>query len=755
MIFNQGSLFHPDYDSGSPEKSYYVQWGEYILNRAISSEISYFRQKSVINRYFCNGDNNNNFQWILEDDIDFFLNDESGYPRMRRMWSENIIFPIMRVIKNMAIVNEFEFTLKPMSEYSKRKYERELNRIKGIAELSALIGGEVGNVIANNYPIGESESETQKAFDAYYSDDLINGTNCLIRAVSEMNDLDGETKKWLIEQLFIYGIGVVHDTEINGYQVFEPLDAMRFIWDSSAMRYDLQDGAFMGDYWLESPPNIFAQYPDLSTEERSLINDASQANNNGTQWYNQAWMGNTIGRVRIMRAYWRDNIWREEGVIRNEYGDEIFTRINHKDSPYTDDDLIAVSEIQNEKYRKLLKSKNKRKVMREVIRYVKFVDAVNDPGKYGAKKDGEDYQGPLVLEHGELDNVENNPFSFGRAQFPYKANCFSYFWGTPQGLVDFIIDSQRIINEILSVREQQINTYQPPITLYDKRIIDPQSGGEVVFRKNLQNGIPTPVLSGITGGVPNAVFAKPGTDLSSLQHLDAIKNGIQTSAANTTGANQVMMGSAMNELARTNQIQLQQGNLMQEDIFSALTDILRQCYQSIATRGRKIYYDNPANLSYSLGNDGQREILVSLESLNEQILVKVSKALPHEKDVEVANQMANEYLMAGIIDGETFGKVINRSTRQELYAEVARYQIKAALAQAEIAKQQQAQQEALLQAEMQQRQDGIDMQRETTQAAQQTSREKTEAGLMADVVKTAGELEKTKIATESKNMIRA
>lgn len=736
-----GYAFHPDYEAGKPDDKYYLDWGRYILYRAQVSEINYFRQKSFVNRYFCNGDNNNNFQWIFNDDIDFFLNDESGYPRMRRMLSENIIFPIMRVIKNMAIVNDFEFTLKPMSEYSKRKYERELNRIKGIGDLANLVGGGVKDHIKNNYPIGDNEYETEKAFKSYYSDDFINGTNCLIRAVSEMNDLDGNTKEWLIEQLFVYGLGVVHDSEHNGYQTFEQLDAPRFIWDVSAMRTDLQDGSYMGDYWMENPPNLFAQYPHLNDKQREAINQASKIVTNGRQWYNSAWMGNVTGRVRVMRAYWRDNSYRTEGVIRNEFGEELFTAVDSDTSLYTSEDLIEFSEIQTKKFRDVLKGKKSRKVLREVIRFVKFVDTVADP-------ESPESNLPLILEKGELNNTENNPFAFGRVQFPYKARCFTYLWGVPQGIVDFIIDSQRLVNEILSVREQQINAYQPPVTLYDKRIIDPQSGGEQVFRSNIQNGTPTPVISGILGGVPNAVYSKPGTDLGSLQQLDMVKNSIATSALNTTGANQAMLGSAMNELARTNQMQLQQGNLMQEDIFSALSDILRQCYQSIATRGRKIYYDNPANLSYSLANDGQREILASLDSLGEQVLVKVSKALPHERDVEIANEMATQFLMSGLIDKETYGKVINRSTRQELYAEVSRYVIRKGMAEAEMANREVQMQEAMMQEELNQRNEGVQMQRETTQAAQQTAKYKADSELMGTIVKSASEIKKKEIPEE-------
>lgn len=740
-----GYAFHPDYQS-EPKDDYYINWGRYILYRAQTSELNYFRQKSFLNRYFSNGDNNNNYQWIFTDDIDFFLNDESGFPRMRRMLSENIIFPIMRVIKNMAIVNDFEFTLKPMSEYSKRKFDRELRRIQGIGDISKLVGGQVGKHIQDNYPIGDSDFETEKAFKSYYSDDFINGTNCLIRAVSEMNDLDGSTKEWLIEQLFVYGLGVVHDSEHNGYQTFEQLDAPRFIYDPSALRYDLQDGSYMGDYWMENPPNLFAQYPDLDDDQRKAINEASKVVTNGRQWYNNAWMGNVTGRVRVMRAYWRDNKYRLEGVVRTEYGDELFTAVDSENSLYTSDDLLEFSEIQTKTFRDVLKGKKSRKVLREVIRFVKFVDTVNDPGNTQSNL-------PLILEKGELSNSETNPFAFGRTQFPYKARCFAYLWGVPQGIVDFIIDSQRLINEILSVREQQINSYQPPVTLYDKRIIDPQSGGEVQFRQNIQNGVPTPVLSGVTGGVPNAVFSKPGTDLRSLQELDAVKNSIQTAAINTTGANQAMLGSAMNELARTNAMQLQQGNLMQEDIFSALSDIIRQCYQSVATRGRKIYYDNPANLSYSLANDGQREILADMDSLGEQVLVKVSKALPHEKDVEIANQIATEFMMSGVIDKETYGKVINRCTRQELYAEVSRYVIRKGMAEAEEANRAIAQEQQMMGIEMEQRQQGVDMQRETTRSAQETAKYKADNELMGTMVKSAAQVKSKETPEVNENMV--
>jgi len=736
MIYSQGSLFHPNYTDKPKDKAYYIGWGNYIMYRAQTFEITISRQQNWFNNNFLHGDSVNNLQWMFSDDTDFFLNDESGNPRMRTMQTANIIMPIVRMIKNMAISSDYEFELKPMSDMTKRRYDRELARVKAMGIVANNVGGVLGDHIKSNYPIGETDADTEREFKSYYSDDLVNGINCLCRAVADMNQLNGEVKKWLANQLIVFGIGVLYDTVHNGYQSFERIDASRFIWDVSAQQPDLQDGNYMGDYWLDLPSNIYEAYPELTEDQRAQINMASQITNNGTQWYNRAWLGNTTGRVRVMRAYFRDNEWREEGVVMNEYGDELFTRINHPESRFTDEDLI---EPKNPVFIKVLEGKKKRKSLKEIIHFVKFVDCTMDV----TPTDPDQGNLPIILEYGEMPYSENNPFLFGRTQFPYKCNTFSYFNGYPQGIVGFIVGEQRLYNKVLSVKEQQINQYQPPVTLYDKTVIDAQAGGETKFRINLQNGIPTSVIQ--RGGLPNQVMRLPGTDLASTMQLDAVNGNINMAAQNSVGANPVMLGSDMNQLVRTNQMQIQQGSLMQEDIFSALSDILRQCYQSIATRGRKIYYDNPASLSYSLGSDLQREIMVSPETLNEQVLIQMKKSLPHGKDVEIANAKADAYLAAGVIDGETFGKVIGRSTIQELYSAVAQYQIRKAITDSQMAQKQ----DALMQEQMNRqdsiRQEGINMQRESTAGAQATAQEAINAKVFDSTVKSATEMKKAQL----------
>lgn len=719
-MYSVGSTTRPNRATDKHDEGYDFKWAQYVLYRGNSPEIAYFRMKNTINNFFYHGDSNNKWQWILQDDLDTFLNDESGSPRFRVNWTENIIMPIVRQYIGNAIRTDFNYTVKPMSEAVKLRRDKELSRMKGMTRLANDLGPGLGDTLKQTFAIGNSEAETEQLFNGYYSDDLIRGINDLMKITAERNDLQGELKNWLAEQLAVNGIAVLHDIEHSGYQSFERIDANTFIWDPSARQADLQDGIFMGDYWFDDPVNIFERYPGLSYDERETIENVAKTYNFSSFWYNNAYLGNMTGKVRVIRSYWKDIAEFEYGVIVDEFGNQMFMRVNHEDSPYTDDDLIDYKAIENPVLLKRMNGKKKIKDIREVIRRCLFVDNTYQlgSGKYESL--------PIILESGEMPNPENNVYSHGRVQFPYKCGTFKYYVGIPQSPVDLMIDPQRIVNRVNSVREQQINRMQPPVLMYDKTIIDAQIGEEETLRR-LQNGEPVSVNG--RQNLPNNIYQKPGTDLSGMSILNEVSAYTKTSAQSATGVNENMLGTGAMELVRNTQAMINQGSLMQEDFFSTIGNIIKQCYQSMATRGRKIYYDNPTNLSYSISGDDARAILVSPESLNESVMITVSKAKPYMSDVEAANALAFQMLQAGLLDQSTYALIIDRSTTQDVYAAVSKYLYKKAITDEKMAAQQQADIQAQQAREDAIRMEGINMQRETTAQASENSRMATQAKL--------------------------
>lgn len=686
------------------------------------------------------GDSNNKWQWILQEDLDTFLNDESGNPRFRINWTENIIMPISRMFRGNAIRTAFTNHVMPMSEAVKKRRDSMLTMMQGIGELANDIGGAGGLMLKSQFPVGDTPAETEARFPTWYTDDLVRGVNDIISVVSNMNELDAQTKEFLVDQLFCCGIGVLHDTEQNGYQKFEQIDANLFIWDVSARRQDLQDGDFMGDYWFDSSANIIDQYPDLSKENREQIDTLSRGITDAPMWLNNAYLGNITGRVRVIRAYWRDIDFQEFGIVKDEFGYEIYTRINHPNSLYTDADLIEPTLPQ---WIKIMKGKKKHKKPKETIHYVKCIDA-------GANPTAEMSADPIMLEYGEMTNAEENVFAPGKVLLPYKVATFKYFYGIPQGIVDFLIDSQRIMNRALSVKETLLNQYIPPSFLYEKTMLDPQDGGEEGFLRRLRNGKPNPVHG--RNNLPNNFTIQPGTDLRGIQYINATIDSDRAAAQNSVGANQSMLGTGAQELVRNTQAMITQGSVMQEDLFSALELILKQCTQSIATRGRRLYYDNPDTLAYSISSDEVREILVSPESLNEKFFIRIERGESYLSETQKGTALALQFRQVGLLDDATLAKLINRSNEQDVYAAVTKYLSQKALADAQMAEVQQQEvlrQEARQEAQMNQ---GVEMQRETTAGAQAVQREKIDADVYADTLKAAAEVKKATLQANSRNV---
>jgi hypothetical protein len=655
---------------GKKNEEYDLAWANYIVSRIFDWRLTFFRTKTDTNWMFLLSNYQMKWQWMLDEDIDTFLNDESGQPNGRVRWQDNIMAPVLRQYVGNAIRTSFEYRAEPLSESIQQKRDEEMSKMMIISQIAQEMGGMFKDILQDQFPIGEGPEDAERLFDGYYFDTLTRDVNNLIKVVADRNDLNGKLKKWLTKQLCASGLCVAFNKEHFGHQVFEGLDSRYFFWDVSAQKDDLSDSMYMGHKAFLDPTYIYEKYPDLTNIQREEIEKIASYQNNGDQFDNGLWTGDQTGRVSTYYAFWRDIEEHEYGVVSDEMENELFVRINYEGGKYEDKDLIVATD---EKYKKILgqgsgknkKNKKKRKFNADVVRYCVFVYDISSSA-FGEDDD----MAPIVLESGIMPYQETTSLDPSSAKFPYSVQTFEYWNGMVVSPLDSMIDPQRMINRFWSAQEHQVNRAVPPVTLIDRGIIDEEEGEEGL-RRNIRNG--DPVLVNGKFGLNNAVANIPGTRLDGFEYLSAAIGQVKSAALAITGVNEQMLGTGSLELVRNNQAMINRGTLIQEDFYFSLADCMKQMYQSIANRGRKIYADSPHTLINAVGDEGAERISFTADDLLADFRISLQRSEPEKELINQGNVVAMQLLQMGMLDENTLSKVLNLCTPAEVYSASRRY----------------------------------------------------------------------------------
>jgi hypothetical protein len=578
--------------------------------------------------------------------------------------------PVLRQYVGNAIRTSFEYRAEPLSESIQQKRDEEMSKMMIISQIAQEMGGMFKDILQDQFPIGEGPEDAERLFDGYYFDTLTRDVNNLIKVVADRNDLNGKLKKWLTKQLCASGLCVAFNKEHFGHQVFEGLDSRYFFWDVSAQKDDLSDSMYMGHKAFLDPTYIYEKYPDLTLLQREDIEKIASYQNNGDQFDNGLWTGDQTGRVSTYYAFWRDIEEHEYGVVSDEMENELFVRINYEGGKYEDKDLIVATD---EKYKKILgqgsgknrKNKKKRKFNADVVRYCVFVYDISSSA-FGEDDD----MAPIVLESGIMPYQETTSLDPSSAKFPYSVQTFEYWNGMVVSPLDSMIDPQRMINRFWSAQEHQVNRAVPPVTLIDRGIIDEEEGEEGL-RRNIRNG--DPVLVNGKFGLNNAVANIPGTRLDGFEYLSAAIGQVKSAALAITGVNEQMLGTGSLELVRNNQAMINRGTLIQEDFYFSLADCMKQMYQSIANRGRKIYADSPHTLINAVGDEGAERISFTADDLLADFRISLQRSEPEKELINQGNVVAMQLLQMGMLDENTLSKVLNLCTPAEVYSAARRY----------------------------------------------------------------------------------
>jgi hypothetical protein len=461
----------------------------------------------------------------------------------------------------------------------------------------------------------------------------------------------------------------------------------------------------MGEWYYMDAPSIFERFQDLTMEERYAIENYGKMNPqsaihkvvNGI--YTQS-----AGKIPVYEVYWKDVDKKEYGWVLDEYGYPYYTMINDPNSKYTDKDLI---EPATEKHKEDMGDKKKHTIYVDVLRYCLLI-----PQEEVGIED-------IILEYGILPYQEKNLYDPANVKFPYKCYTWVYDRGEILTPLDDVIDPQRFLNRTLSVVESQMANMRGTGTVISKSAVDDRDG-EFDMVRNINSSKPIFVDTDRVGSVQNAVGTY-GTNIGSgtLQMFQVIQS-VQQSIQDVTGVNEAMTGTqgGSDVLVGVIEAQIQRGSLVQEPFYWALTSILKQAYEHMATVGKAVYYDNPRRLSMIVGDEGLRTITITEDNMMEDYRVFVKRAETAEQGAAAANSLLFTLLQAQLIDQITFANLFNRATPSLVAEALRKYQIDKLAAQQ---KADQAANQGMVENQLQQQdmaQAGMQMMQEQ-QAAQQ------------------------------------
>lgn len=644
------------------DEQYHLKFARYCVGQANNQFQNDFAEKVRLNKNFYKGN-----QWIMQEDTESFFMDETNQNRNRIKIIRNLIRPMVEQYRGNAIRMSINYSAKSVSPLAINRREQKLAEHLWFSKIANEEGNPFGEDMKKKMSIGDNDAETEAIFSNNYVDRYVRNINRLLTFVSERCDFAGNQMS-LAENLALSGIGIKKTFEYYGHQEFSIVQSENFFFDRSAKKYDLRDAGFMGEIMYMESAEIFEAYPDLehdqrlsiesyATQYKKFVLEGTSSDQKGANQYGSS------GKVPVFRTFWKDGEVYEYGYVLDEYGYEYFTRINYtypgEDKPrYTDENLI---ESKTEKAQKLLNGKKKRKLYVDVLRMCDFIP--HEVASIGHDNTKDIKPADIVLEYGIAPYQEINNIDFNSVEFPYKCSCWGYVDGEILSPVDDAISPQRFINRVMSITENQLNNSRGSGTVIDDSMV--MDKAEVLNNMNQSK----PIFINAKGrGIQNAIGSydttvKQGT-MVMFNIMELMKNGLQE----TTGVNEALKGESTgsDQLVGVTQLLIQRGSLMQEPFYHAITNIEKQCYQSICTIGKRIYCDSTRNLAIAVGDEGVDIIKITKDMLPEDFRAFIKRENSDEILVNAGNQMLTVFLQMQLIDQTQFANLYGRSTPEDI-----------------------------------------------------------------------------------------
>tara|TARA_R110002020_G_scaffold58337_3_gene159821 strand:+ start:9158 stop:11389 length:2232 start_codon:yes stop_codon:yes gene_type:complete len=627
------------------DKSYHKDYAKFCLSILNNHSYRAYIHKCLVNWSFFKGGDG---QWIHEEDIEAFFLDESGDIKNRIKWTKNVIKPMVQQYVGNAIRLAYDAKATCISDFVINKRESEVNSLTMLNKVIEKFPF-FKDLIKEKAPVEDTEAETREMFYNTFVEDYEQDVNNLIEFISEEVNIN-ELKVRITRNMALCGLGVYKGFEAGGNYLAESINPLFYFWDMSATKPDLTDAEYMGEWYFMDSSSIYERYQDLTSDQREIIENYGADKQNSIHKVINGIYSQQGGKIPVYEVYWKDVEKREYGWVKDDFGYPYYTMINHEDSPYKDKDLIKP---QTEEHEKRMKGKKKHTIYVDVLRYCIMIPS-EDVG--AGDKD-------IILDYGILPYQEKNLYDPSNVKFPYKAYTWVYDRGEILTPLDDVIDPQRFLNRSLSVVESHMSNMRGTGTVISKSSVDDRDGEADIVR-SINSSKPIFVDTDRVGSVQNAIGTY-GTNIGggTLQMFQAI-SVIQQSIQDVTGVNESMVGTGQSQdaLVGVVQAQIQRGSLVQEPFYWAVTSILKQAYEHIATVGKSIYYDNPRKLAIMTGDIGMQNINLTKDHLLQDYRIFIKRAESAEAGVTAGNQLLFTLLQAGMIDQPIFANLFNRAT---------------------------------------------------------------------------------------------
>lgn len=689
----------PEY-KGLPEK-YFSDFAKWALYNASNTMHNEWLRNTERNKRFYKGD-----QWYLQEDVESFLNDDTGKVRNRIQVVFNQIRPMVEQYRGNAIRLAVNARAKSISNDVKNRREFELKK-KLLKTRTAEEFQALGQVLkAKDKSIGENEDETVNIFENTYVDKYVKNLNRLLEYVSELNDMQ-EMQLMVAQNLVFSGVGTIEEIEYNGHLRKEVVQSDEFFWDRNARRYDLQDASYQGRVVNMNLSVINEKWNSISVDDRKALEKYLSTESNLSSSYSTSTpRGNTGSSIPVYKVFWLDTVEKTHGYVMDDYGQPYLAVINEEDKfsngkTYTEADLIDPPDTPKNK--RLFKGKKTTKLTVEILRYCIFT-----PGEAVSYYRDEDGKGKkavdIVYEYGDYQYQETQWADLSVASYPFKSYCWAYVDGEVFSPIDDVVNPQRFLNRIMSAVEGQVNQSGGASFAYDPDGLDGDYTEEDL-KRDVKNG--NPVKMRTRGkGMPNTIMPYDDTVKSGTYQMFGLLPAIKQSMQDVTGINEGLRGESTgsDQLVGVTELLIQRGSLMQEPFYNALAKIFVQSHQYTATVGKKIYIDNERELNIIVGDD-MEVFTLSKEMRNEDFRVFIKRDVSNDALKQQADAALLTLLQAGLIDKTFFASMFQRSTMDDIAVKLRETTKKENLAAQMAAKEQQAaQQQAVMQQQQAQQQ---------------------------------------------------
>lgn len=692
------------------DEQYHIDFGRWTLAGMQAEEHRKFISKCLINWSFYKGGDG---QWIFDEDLENFFLDESGDIRNRLKITKNLIKPMVQQYIGNAVRLSYKARARSVSEFIINKREQELKRINFLHDIKDNVP-EMSGVVEGKFGINSTRKESEQIFENVFADKYEKDINNLLRWQEADINID-DIKVHLAKYLALNGVSVYYGYEQNGFYRAEAQDPMFWWFDRAAVKSDLTDSEYMGRWYYMDTPSLFEKYQKISKEDRLAIEQHSQNNSNDISRLIDNYYQSNNNRIPVYECYWKDveEVW--YGWVEDQFGYPLFTKIGG-DSEYTDKDLI---EAPTEAHLELTNGKKKAKIYVDVLRYSVFIPREEVGSLAGKSKD-------ILLEWGEVPYQESYRFDPSNVHFPFKCYAWSYDKGEILTPLDDAIHPQRFINRLLSVAESHINNSRGSGTIISKNAVDPRDGEEGIIRA-INKSKPVFVDTTRTGSVQNSVGTYNSNIGSDTMGLFGVMQQMQIGIQDVTGVNEAMVGSqgSSDALVGVIQSQIQRGTLIQEPFYYALTNVLKQAYNHMATIGKRIHVDNPRRLAMMVGDEGSERITITKDMALEDFRVHIERSASEAQEKQVANELIFSLVQMQMLTPESAADLFNRSTPEDIARRMRKdMNIKQMAQQQQAASQIQDQNQLMQAAMMEQEQQAVSEQQDKIMQAEENERQR-------------------------------